>query len=214
MLACLKYPSTMSLNREQLKHPKSELRSAERAITRMKESKNFSEFENAWKDFLTTLEKVWIKTERVCQEVRNKFQPWQGYYKKIRRKDLLLRYLKHARNADHHTIQEGIKHTPGRTTFNPAHGNSWHIDKLVITNGKVTEYSGDKPMRVEHYPSKIELLKVEDSGNWYKPPKKHNGERIPLKNRNPISISELGLKFYEGFVKECEDEFFEDNPAG
>jgi hypothetical protein len=71
----------------------------------MRSASDFDSFEDAWRQYLMALRKVWIKTERGCQHVRKRFEPWQGKFKRQRKKDQLLRYLKHARNADEHTIQ-------------------------------------------------------------------------------------------------------------
>lgn len=72
----------------------------------LKAAENFEVFEEEWRHFLNCIEKVWDKVERSCQHVKNSFQPWQGKYANLRRKDMLLRYLKQARDADNHSIQE------------------------------------------------------------------------------------------------------------
>jgi hypothetical protein len=90
---------------EPLREAKFELRSAERALGRMRSASDFDSFEDTWRQYLMALRKVWIKTERGCQHVRKRFEPWQGKFKRQRKKAQLLRYLKHARNADEHTIQ-------------------------------------------------------------------------------------------------------------
>jgi hypothetical protein len=96
-----------------LKHPRAELRAASRAIEDMRTASSMEEFEAEWRQFLACLEKVWTKVERSCQKVRYKFEPWQGTYHRLRKKDMLLRYLKQARDADNHSIQDFTKITPG-----------------------------------------------------------------------------------------------------
>jgi hypothetical protein len=172
----------------------------------MKAASNVEEFEDAWQDFLGSLEKSWIKVERSCQQFRNTFQPWQGKLARQRRKDPLLRYLKHARNADEHTIEEIIEHVPGHRTLNPAYGNSWYIEHLEIWGGDVVSYSGDKPMIVQDFPDRVELRRFKGSGTWYNPPTQHLGQ--PLEQRDPISFAELGLRFYANFIEQAEEKFF------
>ena len=172
----------------------------------MRAACNFEEFEDAWQDFLGCLEKSWIKTERACQPFSNRFQPWQGRFKKRRKDDLLLRYLKHARNADEHTLQETVEHHPGHRTLNPAYGNSWYIEHLEIQGGEIVSYSGDKPLVVRDYPARLELRRFQDSGTWYEPPAYHQGRR--LQQRDPISVAETGLRFYTHFVEQAEERFF------
>ena len=86
---------------EPLREAKFELRSAEKAMERMRSAPDFDGFKDAWLQYLAALRKVWIKTERGCQHVRKSFEPWQGKFKRQRKKDQLLRYLEHARNARH-----------------------------------------------------------------------------------------------------------------
>ena len=88
-----------------LSQTKAEPRAAKRAVDAMTVATSLEELREAWQNFLSRLERVWIKAERECQPARQAFEPWQGKYKRMRRKDPLLAYLHHARNADHHTIQ-------------------------------------------------------------------------------------------------------------
>src|SRR5215218_1745734 len=127
--------------REPLHQAKAALRAANRALERMKAARDIEEFEDAWQDYLGSLEKSWVKVERSCQAYRNQFQPWQGKFARRRKKDPLLRYLKHARHADEHTIEEIIERVPGYRTLNPAYGKSWHIEHLEIRDGDMVSYS-------------------------------------------------------------------------
>jgi hypothetical protein len=90
---------------EPLREAERELRSAERALGRMRDASDFDGFEDAWRQYLVALQKVWVKTGRSCKHVRKSFLPWQGRFKRQRGRDQLLRYFKHARNADQHSIQ-------------------------------------------------------------------------------------------------------------
>ena len=49
---------------ETLREAKFELRSAERALGRMRSASDFDSFEDAWRQYLVALQKVWVKTER------------------------------------------------------------------------------------------------------------------------------------------------------
>lgn len=182
------------------------MRGANRALDQMRAARNFEEFEDAWQDFLGCLEKSWTKTERACQAFHNRFQPWQGRFKKRRKDDPLLRYLKHARNADEHTLQEIVEHHPGYRTINPAYGNSLYIEHMELRDGQIVSYSGDKPLIVRDYPARLELRRFQDSGALYEPPAYHLGRR--LQQRDPISVAESGLRFYTRFVEQAEERFF------
>ncbi|MCW5959013.1 MAG: hypothetical protein KIS76_02565 [Pyrinomonadaceae bacterium] len=185
------------------KQAKTELKSAERAISMMKTAKTFDEFEEAWKMYLNSIEKCWIKVERICQHKRNIFEPWQGKYKRLRKKDMLLRYLHHARNADQHTIEETVKHIPSRWEAKFPNG-SGYIRSMKIVNGAITEYEGS-PMLIESFPSRIELLRFKERGDWHNPPTQHLDKN--LEHRDPISIAQKGFRFYGEFLVNAEDRF-------
>ena len=76
--------------KEPLYHAKRELASAEKAIRRMSGAQSIEDLEDEWKNFLNSIEKVWVKAERSCQHIRNEFQPWQGKFARERKKDALL----------------------------------------------------------------------------------------------------------------------------
>ncbi len=67
---------------------------------------DFETLEDEWRIYLNAIEKSWVKVARVCSHVSTKFQPSQGFYTKQRKKDPLLKYLKHARNSDQHSISK------------------------------------------------------------------------------------------------------------
>lgn len=190
---------------EPLHHAKQELRAAEHAIGRMKGAKTLEDLEEAWKGFLDCIEKVWIKAERACERCRNRFQPWQGKFANERRKDPLLRYVKHARNSDQHSIQECMD---TKTASGSMHveGPDVYIEKLVIRNRQLVEYRGSQPLIVEHLPDRVELVRIKDSGDWYNPPTSHLGKRLPWPA--PIDVAVLALAYYREFVRLAEEKFF------
>jgi hypothetical protein len=172
----------------------------------MRTARTFDEFEDGWREYLGALEKAWLKAERECQSIRDHFEPWQQQFRAARKNDPLLRYLIHARNADTHTIQDTLNQTPPSVGLGPAYGNSWYIEKLEIRNGRITEYSGDKPLKITFIPGRLDLLPVVDRGVSYMPPNSHQGKAI-LK-ADPISVGALGLSYYERFIGEAERMFF------
>lgn len=188
-----------------LKQPQSELSAASRSIDAMKTATTFEEFESEWREFLTCIEKAWNKTERVCQSQRDRFQPWQGKYQSLRKKDMLLRYLKQARDADNHSIQDIAELKPGYTGLNFADPRGGYIKNLEIQNGQIVRYEGDPAVLTIRPPHPV-ALPVKNSGQWYNPPTSHLG--LPVADANPVSLAILGLKFYEDFLMSVEQEFF------
>ncbi len=193
--------------KEPLHSAKRELVVAEKAIERMTNATSIDELEDEWKIYLSAIEKCWVKVERSCQHVRNTFQPWQGIFSNERKKDPLLRYIKHARNADQHGLQEIMEKKDPLSSMSIEGGESIaHIEKLVIEKGALVEYRGNKPLIIENLPNRIELIPVKDSGNWYNPPKTHKQMRLPWPA--PINVAVLGLEYYRDYVRQAELKFF------
>lgn len=192
-----------------LEAAKKELNAAKRSLENMKSAPSYDIFEEEWRDLLNCLEKVWNKTERGCQHVINKFQPWQGKYSSLRKKDMLLRYLKQARDADNHSIQEVAEIKPGHRTMNFVNPRGGYIKHMEINGSEITHYEGD-PMIVTDHPPSIEAIRVKNSGSWYNPPTSHLDEKI--KSKHPVVLADLGIRFYEQFLNETERKFFTKNP--
>jgi hypothetical protein len=188
-----------------LKPAKLELQAAAKSIAEMRSAKSLVEFETAWRAFLNCLEKAWLKAERCCEPVRAQFQPWQGTYHRLRKKDMLLRYLKQARDADNHSIQDVAKIEPGSRGIRFANRQGGYIKKLTINNGQITHYEGD-PIVVEDKPPTVVAVPVKNSGAWYNPPTSHLDR--PVTSQHPLHLSELGLKFYEEYIHAVQDAFF------
>jgi len=193
--------------REPLYHAKRELIAAEKAIERMTQAGSLEDLEDEWKNYLNAIEKCWVKTERAFQNIRNQFQPWQGKFANERKKDALLKYIKHARNSDQHTIQEGMQKKDASSSMYVEGGSGvTHIERLEIRGGKLIEYRGNKPLVIENLPNRIELLRVKDGSKWYNPPKSHR--QIKLLWPAPVDVAILGLEYYRDFIKQAEEKFF------
>jgi hypothetical protein len=193
------------MNKMPLKQSKAELESAQSSINSMTNAKSFEEFERHWRNFLSCLEKVWVKTERACQDQRSQFQPWQGSFSRLRKKDMLLRYLKQARDADTHSIQEITEIYPGHTSYRSANNKSHYIKKMVISNGVVSHYEGDPMIQETVMPHPI-AIKVQNNGEWYNPPSAHLEK--PIENHHPVTLALLGFNFYKDFLEQVEKKFF------
>jgi hypothetical protein len=190
-----------------LKHAKAELNAAERSLQSMMTARDFEHFEEEWRSFLNHIEKVWIKSERACQHIMEKFQPWQGKFSRLRKKDMLLRYLKQARDADNHSIQEVMKVVPGEYSFTiPGGPGVVHIDSLKIKNGRVVEYKGSHPATEKITLPQIKAVSVKNSGKWYNPPTSHLS--VAIQTNNPIQIAKQGIEFYKNYIIKIEDKFF------
>jgi hypothetical protein len=189
-----------------LRHPRLELTAAAAAISNMGESKSMEEFEQAWRAYLNNIEKCWVKVERSCQHVVNQFQPWQGQYTNLRKKDMLLRYLKQARDADNHSVQDVAQMEPGSASIQSRPGADVHtIRHMEVRNGKIVHYDGD-PLVMTITPPQPVAVRVKNNGEWYNPPTSHLGK--PVTSRHPIHLASLGLAFYSDYLEKVHQKFF------
>lgn len=118
---------------------------------------------------------------------------------------MLLRYLKQARDADNHSIQELAEFVPGGVGLNFANGSGGYIHHLEIINGVITRYEGD-PMIATSYPARVSAMKVLNAGKWYNPPTSHLNN--PVASSDPRVLGDMGINFYESFIDEAEARFF------
>jgi hypothetical protein len=167
---------------------------------------SIEDMEIEWRSYLNHIEKVWVKVERCCQHARGTFEPWQGGYRKLRREDPLLRYLKQCRDADNHSIQDLAAVEPGSWGINPAFGNTLHINRLEIRNGRIAHYSGS-PIKIEVMPPQPIVVRVKNHGEWHDPPKIHLGKSV--NTANPLFLARAGLDFYEGYIEAACKKFFD-----
>lgn len=170
----------------------------------MSQSDSFESMESEWKAFLAAIERAWAKIELGGSLIGSKrFQPFLGRYASFRRSDQLLRYLKHARNADTHTLAESVSFTPQTVSVRPtAPGKPLLIRRLEV-RGDSVHFDGDGTLA--YSPPKIECLRVKDRGKWYNPPSEHMG--LKLSRNDPIAVAEAGLTFYESTLADLTDEF-------
>ena len=149
----------------------------------------FADFEHAWREFLHRLERVYGKTHAACQG-RLGWVRAKKYYSKLRKEDELLVYVRQARNADEHTIQDVA------TDWQPNVQQEW-----VGSDLKVTWNPWDRP-----------LLPVKVRGVIYNPPRTHLGHSLePLLGKNveePLIVADLALQFYAGFLNDICFHFF------
>lgn len=169
---------------------KEEIKHAKDAINSFLAEKEFHPSSKHMTDFLIHLELCFIKAERGCQDIKDSFLPFQGKYKKLRREDPLLSYLKNARDAI-------------------THDNKIVVD-LEIVSRRIVDYveieitDKDGNTREEKhpmFPARIKFLPFFINGKTWKPPKIHLGKPLLL-DREPAEIAMLGIKFYDDFLNE------------
>ncbi len=184
--------------------PAQELQKAMDAINKMESSQNLDDFEESWKQYLGRIERVFNKATAHYMK-SPKWNAWSQKVIKLRSSDELLSYLRNARGADEHTVNEIVSRQSGGFTINPAHGTRLHIDNLTIDGGRIVELRARQPVRIDFAPDRTMLLPVLNRGRTYKVPTSHLGGAIS--SENVIGVAKLGHKFYEEFLKSAEQYF-------
>ncbi len=190
----------------QLLGARRDLKIAASEIEKMKRTKNFDEFQESWENFLMRIERAWELTERTLTEKKG-FQQWHKPYAELRKKDSLLKFLKHARNSEMHSISSAVS-KPLKMLVKDKTGRGLLVNSISsrLANGALTVHINTPDMfsdvSVEIVPSDPELARVKSRGKWYNPPGSHLKEKIS--NLHPVSVAQLGLTFYKSYVEEAE----------
>jgi hypothetical protein len=183
-----------------------ELESAKKTLKFLQKSSSFDDYTNNWNTVLSNIEKCWKKSEIECKEIKNKFEPWQGNYKNKRKKDQLLKYIKNARDADNHSIQEFIEKKPPTTKFDYVNeeDRGKPITKFSLVNG-ILSHDGP-PLSVTFLPERVECVPFTNLGTNYDIPQYHNDIKI-TDNKNPLVLAQLAVLFYEHYLNAIETKF-------
>lgn len=143
---------------------------------------DFANFESDWREFLQKLERVWNKTQAAV----NGLPGWpklEAEINKLRSEDQLLSYLRHARNADEHSIQQVASDWNANLRATPVDSTSVRLDWEPW----------DRP-----------LLPVKNRGVVYQPPREHLGidfsEKLKSGLAEPIVVADMALHFYKNLL--------------
>lgn len=179
---------------------------AQSEVNKMRATTSFSQLQESWENFLMRLEKAWEITDRLLRSKKG-FQQWNAPYSQLRKKDPLLVYLKQARNSDMHSISNTMD-KPLKFSIRDKSGHGFSLKSISSTyedSGLTINLESDDfvhDLDASIVPTDPELLRVQNRGKWFNPPKWH------LKNRlvclHPVSIAEKGLSFYKGYIEEAE----------
>ena len=133
-------------------------------------------FESAWRDFLYRLERVWDKAEAHYGR-SPKWSGWSGKYKVLRSTDPLLLYVRQARNAEQHSVEEVTTQVEGGFGIGLGTGvDSAAINHLEISDGKIQSQDVSPGMLIAPLPRFVRLLSVTNRHRSYAPPTVHLGK--------------------------------------
>lgn len=177
-----------------IREAKEEFEYAKASLVQFSNDKELGLKEKHWSDFVLHLDLVFIKAEVGCRDIRNRFEPFQGYYKKERKEDSLLSYLKNAR--------DNVMHGLGRIC---------PLTIIGIADGAATIVSQDENGEDFEYTTSALVLEyrlapfIINNKEWY-PPQTHKGKKLLYPN-DPHEVAYLGMKYYDDFIKEIERRF-------
>lgn len=180
-----------------------ELNIASDAINVMGNETTFTGFERAWTDFLFRLERAWEISKRHAEKSGPAGQKWLSAYANFRKKDSLISYLKHARDAETHAVAPTIDRDL-RFSFRDSSGRPFRVDAVdfEIINGtlSIDIKTPDDHLnwRGEVLPGDPKLLRFKTRSTWFNPPHEHLGNSI--RNIHPVAGALLGLEFYRSAV--------------
>lgn len=160
-------------------------------------SPDFLAIRSAWKAFLTSHHRVFTKLELGSKSAKKSYA-WWGHKVCQRRKDALLRYLFHARNADEHTIEEITGQHETRTMITEPN------PRIVATMERGYGRPNEPILQTSEVVLKnLRLTDIFDKGDRYEVPKDHLG--APIMDPIPATVAGLGLVYLNSMLKEASE---------
>ena len=184
--------------------PGVELVKARQAIDRMKSAESLDDFEEDWKEFLRRLERCFNKIQAHYKK-SPKWGGWFGRFSKTISNDELLVYLRNARGADEHSVEEIVGRSSSRIGLNPAVGDTIVIKNMVRRGGVIQSMEAPLGVSITFYPEKIKLLPITNRNALYPVPKVHLEK--PVNPFNVVDVAECGYRFYESVLSDAEKYF-------
>jgi hypothetical protein len=169
---------------------------AAECVSIIRTSPDFASIEDAWSAFLVANGRVFAKLKK-GSESSSKSRAWWGRKKCQRRKDALLCYLWHARNADEHTIEKITG--PHETRITVAEPNPRIV--AAMEQGLIGRPNAPILLSTEIVFKDLRLMDVIDHGDQYEVPKDHLG--APIMDPIPATIARLGLAYLDSMLKEA-----------
>ncbi len=186
-----------------------DLQVAERAIERMAEATRFRDLYEAWEDYLFRIERAWERTERALRREKG-FQQWFKPYTDLKKRDPLLRFLAHARDAETHAVSNTLD-KPVELSVKEKFGRPFSVRNISSEfKDGVLDINIDSPDVLMQYdvsvlPTDPILIRFKNRGVWYNPPRSYLGNG--LQDLHPVVAAKLGLDFYKSFLKEAISKF-------
>jgi hypothetical protein len=186
-----------------IKHARTSLDRAKRALARFESAPNFDEAEEAWDHFLHGASRVY---EKLKAGARGYPESWAWFGKKLdeRRDDELLCYIHHARNSDHHRFEDILKREPGGFgigAIGRVRVYEFGIDWKGEPFGRWEPETPGAQLIVHRQFAHLRLVPVIDKAITYPVPTKHSGK--PVLDRTVMSVGQLMVAYLESSLDEA-----------
>lgn len=168
---------TIRLATDALKH-------AKRAAADLETSETFPAANRAWSEFLVQANRVYLKLKEGTKG-QGPTEAWFGRKTHERKRDSLLQYLHHARNADEHTLSD----------------TKPHVKPLGIHPPEITKPGNQTVTITVQFSVVGHLVPVVDYGETYDVPTAHIGKT--LDNPTPVSVAQLAIDYLEHMIEEA-----------
>lgn len=186
------------------------LERARAARDKLSSVKNLSSYKSAWEDFLVAYVGVYSSLQQGSKGYA-KSEGWFSYKKGEQKRDPLLAYLYHARNAEQHGIDPVVTEQKERWVFSDGQSDLGTIEDVMpdrnTRKGRFnsTTLSGDlsKATEIRIYPRQPNMAPVSDRQKRVHPvPNVHLGK--PIEHGATLGdVTELVFTYLEKMVSEA-----------
>lgn len=163
----------------------------------------FDDFNRHWRAWLRAVQRVWNKLEAVCHE-HPKFNAIKSQHVYLERADPLLRYIKMARDADEHSVEELVRTQLGIRKIAVQRMPSQpgvYIEKVHTELGNLRVYSGTGRVGLS---LAVGLVPVTNRGVRADPPDQHCG--TPISPPTLQRVVELTMAYFDDLLARAERE--------
>jgi hypothetical protein len=164
----------------------------------METAGSFEAYEDAWSGFLEATYRITNRIKNACGKENDRtFKSWFGRFEARRSKDPFLRYAKHARNAETHTVQISTTREPGTMKIEPR-DRGGHIRTLKLFQDGVLEITGDGVApSITFTPGRVKMVPAVDRGLTFDPPDE----------QPPHIYARAALSFFTEWVEVAESKY-------
>ncbi|VWC96047.1 hypothetical protein BCO18175_03713 [Burkholderia contaminans] len=186
-----------------IEKPLQDIKDAYGYLEEMRSAKTYHAYDRAWVNFLSSLTRAWHRT-RACVKPFPYVKTHATMEEAVKLigegGDELLVYLRMARNAREHGLEDITAHEPGAVAINAPDGsNRLYIRHMEIRGGKITKFDAPNGAKIEFRPDRVVPTTVKIDNKEYGLPKTHLGK--PIDSTDAVALGLLAIEFYEKTIK-------------